>query len=62
MTKVLTAEDAAERLHTTTRTVRRWLRDGRIPGRKVGKAWLIPEAALTKFLRGPVVEEKSSEA
>ncbi len=52
MSKVLTVEQAAALLQVTPRTVYEWLKRRRIPGRKVGKVWLIPEDALLEYLRG----------
>jgi excisionase family DNA binding protein len=52
MAKVFTTEEAAELLRVSPRTVCQWLRSGKIPGRKVGKFWLIPEAALLDWLAG----------
>lgn len=41
----LTTAEVAEGLGVSTSTVRRWLRDNRIDGRRIGKRWLIPRAA-----------------
>ena len=56
--------EVAERLNTTTRTVNTWLREGIIPGYKVGTSWFIIRDELKEALRsgantrrgtGPVV-------
>lgn len=52
MSRILTVEEAADTLQVTTRTVYEWLKLRRIPGRKVGKVWRIPEGALLEHLRG----------
>ncbi len=64
---MLNAVQAAELLGVSVRTMREWLRLGRIPGRRVGKLWLISEAALMAFLAedsatgrdGPTVAERN---
>jgi excisionase family DNA binding protein len=50
--KILTVEQAAERLQVTPRTVYEWLRSGKIPGRKLGKVWRMSEEAILEFLGG----------
>ena len=52
MDKLLTPEEVAERLNVVPSTIKRWLRQGRIPGVKPGKSWLIPEGDLEDFLTG----------
>lgn len=47
---LLTPEAAAERLAIAPRTIREWLRQGKIKGVKVGKLWRIKEDALEEFL------------
>ena len=49
--ELLTAEQAAERLQLHADTVRRLLREGEIPGRKVGKRqWRISAAVLKDYI------------
>ena len=51
--ELLTVEQAAERLQMHVDTVRRLLREGRLPGRKVGvRTWRISAAALQKYMEG----------
>lgn len=50
MTRVLTVEQTAELLQLTPKTTRDLLRRGRLPGRKVGKAWRILESELESYL------------
>ncbi len=51
--KLLTPEDAAERLQVTPGTVRGWLRNGVIKGTKVGggRLWRISEATIEEFVQ-----------
>jgi acetyl-CoA synthetase len=44
-----TVEEAARSLKLTVDTVRRWLRDGTIHGRKLGRVWRIPESELQRL-------------
>lgn len=40
--KWVTTEELAKRWHLRPDSVRLMIRDGRIPGKKVGKTWIIP--------------------
>lgn len=53
MARVFTVDQAAEYLHVTPYTIRKWLRKGRIPGRKIGRLYRILEAELQALLRAP---------
>ena len=53
-TSFLTAEQAAERLSLHPKTVRRFIREGRIKATRIGKAYRILESDLAKFAGGPV--------
>ena len=46
--KLLTVEEAAERLGVHHTTIRRWLREGEIQGLKFGRLWRIKESDLLK--------------
>ncbi len=51
--ELLTVEQAAERLQMHPDTVRRLLREGQLPGRKIGpRRWRISAAALQKYIEG----------
>ena len=45
----LTVTDAAIRLDRSTEQVRRYLREGRLPGRRIGGQWFIEPTALEDF-------------
>lgn len=47
---IFTPEQTAELLHISTKTIRDWLRAGKIKGIKIGKLWLIKENDLQQFL------------
>lgn len=49
---VFTAEEAAEYLKTNPQTIRRMLREGKIPAAKVGREWRIHKDALDAYLKG----------
>ena len=49
---LLTPAQAAERLQITERTVYEWLREGRLPGHKIGRLWRIDPKDLRAFLEG----------
>lgn len=50
----LTVRDVAERLHVSERTVREWLREGRLTGKHLGgrAGWRIRSEDLTAFFDG----------
>jgi excisionase family DNA binding protein len=43
---MLTVPEAAARVHRSQETVRRWIRSGRLPARKVGTQHLVDEQDL----------------
>lgn len=51
---MLTVPEAARRVGRDPETVRRWIRSGRLPSRKVGTQHLIDEADLDLLTRKPV--------
>jgi excisionase family DNA binding protein len=53
MDKLLTTEQAAERLLVTKKTIVDWLRSGQLKGRKAGRLWRIRERDLEAFLVEP---------
>jgi len=53
MDKLLTPEQAAEILGVKLRTMREWLRTGRIKGVKAGALWRIRENDLEAFIKEP---------
>ena len=46
---ILTTPQAAARLGVTVRRVEKFITDGRLPARKVGRDWLIDEKDLSTF-------------
>lgn len=50
--RLLSPEEVAERFKLKPKTVREWLRTGKLRGVKVGRLWRIEEKALEEFLRG----------
>jgi len=47
--ELLTVADAAVRLDRSTEQVRRYLREGRLSGRRIGGQWFIEQQALQAF-------------
>jgi excisionase family DNA binding protein len=50
MNHVYTIEEVAKHLKVSTRTVREWLRSGKLKGLKAGRLWRIREEELRAFL------------
>lgn len=48
----ITVEQAARRLQVKPNTIRTWIKQGRIAGRKIGRIYRIPEEALDQFTGG----------
>ena len=46
---LLTVEQAAKRLRRSAEQVRRYLREGKLRGKRIGNQWFIEETALTRF-------------
>lgn len=64
MDKFLTPEEAADRLAVSPKSIREWLRNGKIKGVKAGKLWRISPQALDEFLnesRAQYIVERVSE-
>ncbi len=54
--RLLTVAEVAERLRTHPETVRIWLRQGKLRGRRLGGTrlgWRVSEAELERFLADP---------
>jgi excisionase family DNA binding protein len=62
MENIYTVDEAAATLKVDAQTVRRMLQQGRIKGRKLGKAWRIPESALQSVVAVlPEVDDEITE-
>ncbi len=48
--ELYTVDEVAEILRTTSNTIYRWLRSGKLPGVKIGKEWRIKKIALNSTL------------
>ena len=48
----VTVDEAARRLDRSIEQVRRYLREGKLPGRRIGQQWFIEEAALGAWRPG----------
>ncbi len=51
--RILTLEQAAEVMQLKPETIRRYLKSGKLPGRKVGKQWRIAEDDLINLVSEP---------
>jgi excisionase family DNA binding protein len=51
---LMTPEDAARRLAVSPKTLRQWLRTGRLRGVKAGRLWRLREEDLAAFLVVPL--------
>lgn len=51
--QILDVQDLAKWLRCSEPTVRALLRAGRLPGRRIGRRWLVSRDALLSFLERP---------
>ena len=65
MARILTVEQTAEKLQLAPKTVRKLLREAKLPGRKVGRAWRVLDVEVERWVSGrqqqpiPVEQRKS---
>ena len=60
MEKLLTVEDIAQMTSLTTRTIRNYLKDGSLKGRKIGGQWRFTKEDISNFMEnGKVAQELS---
>jgi len=52
--EALTVDEAASRLKVMPKTVRGWLREGILPGVKIGRQWRVAESTLDAIIRGEI--------
>jgi len=50
MAQILTVEQAAAKLQMSPKIVREYLRLGKMPGRKIGRAWRVVETDLERWV------------
>jgi excisionase family DNA binding protein len=60
--KILTVPQAAAQLQVSERTIYEWLRDGKLPGKKIGKVWRMSAEVLKDFLRETTSRDAGPEA
>ena len=59
MARILTTHQAAEKLQVKPLTIRKYLRSGVIPGRKLGREWRILETDLERMVSAPAPPKPS---
>ncbi len=59
--KLYPVEELATLLNIQESTVRKILREGRIPGRKLAKRWYVSEDSLQAYFRQPEPDKKTSD-
>ena len=57
--KLYAVEELAELLSIKESTVRKILREGKIPGRKLAKRWYVSEDSLQAYFRQPQPQKPS---
>ena len=61
MEKLFTVEDIAKMASMTTRTIRNYLREGKLEGRKIGGQWRFTEEDIGKFMDSGNVSKEITE-
>lgn len=59
--KLYTVEEVAELASVTGRTIRNYLKSGRLVGRKIGGQWRFPESEVQRLLTGASSEEEEAQ-
>ena len=54
MERLLSTQEVASRLAVDTKTVRRYLQQGKLTGSRIGRDYRIPEGSVTALLRRTV--------
>ena len=57
--KLYSVEELSEILDIQETTIRRYLRDGRLKGRKLARRWYVSEESLADYFREPELEKAS---
>jgi excisionase family DNA binding protein len=60
MDELLTTQQVAAILQLSPKTVKDWLRAGKLTGYKIGRVWRVKEADLEAFIRGSRVSPPQS--
>lgn len=60
--KLYTAEDVAEITGLTLRTIRNYIKDGRLTGRRIGVQWRFTEADIQALFDSPIPETEGKTA
>ncbi len=60
MKRLLKPEEVAERLAASPKAVRAWLREGKIPGIRLGRLWRVNPDALERWIAGERTEPPQS--
>lgn len=60
MERLLSPDEAAERLAVSPKSIRKWLRRGKLKGVKAGRLWRIREQDLSAFLESNEDERSAS--
>lgn len=48
--RILTTDEVAEMMRVSYNTARKWIKCGKIPGRKIGRVWRVVESDLREFI------------
>jgi len=60
--RLFRVDEISKKLSVTTHTLRRYLKERRLNGQKVGKSWYISETAIEDFFRSPYFKPKSKKS
>ncbi len=53
----ITVPEAARRLNRSIEQVRRYLREGKLKGRRIGNQWFVEERSLTRLVGEPLISK-----
>ena len=58
---MMTSVEAAALLRVSVRTIKLMAREGRVPARKVGRAWRFSRAAIQEWIKGDDTRQKQAD-
>jgi len=59
--RLYSVEDLSEMLNIQKVTVRKYIREGRLKGRKLARRWYVPEENLAEYFRGSDTKPETDE-
>ena len=59
--KIWSVKEVAQKLGVSTVTIRKWIKEGKIRAKRIGRPWHIPDSAVRAALETGVEKNEESE-